>query len=175
MKVQPTCHPDRKHVARGLCAACYQAWWKAENPERYAARQARKPRATCHPDRPVLARGLCGTCYRRARRAEPEYAEAEKAYAREWNRKKYADNPEYRRIRKLRRYGLTPEQYDRMAVEQEGACAACRVVTDELQVDHCHESGLVRGLLCRNCNSALGHAQDDVLRLQALIGYLDRF
>lgn len=50
------CHPTRKHVARGLCGACYQA----------RSRVWRK-RATCHPDRPHSARGLCVSCASRSR------------------------------------------------------------------------------------------------------------
>lgn len=50
----PTCHPERKHWAKGLCNACYNA-----------ARERRVdlPAATCHPQRSHHARGLCGPCY----------------------------------------------------------------------------------------------------------------
>jgi hypothetical protein len=63
-----------------------------------------------------------------------------------------------------------------MVIAQWGQCAVCEVATPDLEVDHCHERGRhhVRGLLCHNCNSALGHAKDDVERLRALIDYLLR-
>lgn len=74
----------------------------------------------------------------------------------------------------LGRYGLTEADYDRMLGEQGGACAACKGRSGQrLQVDHCHETGRIRGLLCGNCNSALGHAKDDIKRLTALISYLE--
>lgn len=75
----------------------------------------------------------------------------------------------------LRRYGLTEDDYDRMLEQQCSNCAACQKASGlRLQVDHCHETGRVRGLLCGNCNSALGHAKDDIDRLRALIAYLER-
>jgi hypothetical protein len=53
-------------------------------------------------------------------------------------------------------------------------CLSCRDVTEKLVVDHDHESGEVRGLLCGPCNLALGHAKDDPARLVALAKYLLR-
>ena len=66
-----------------------------------------------------------------------------------------------------------------MVEQQQGKCAACGVIPDSdvpthgLQIDHCHETGKARGLLCGACNKALGHARDDVTRLRALIAYLE--
>ena len=60
-----------------------------------------------------------------------------------------------------------------MVAEQGGVCAACR--TDEPKhVDHDHQTGHVRGVLCFLCNQALGNVRDDVERLQRLIDYLGR-
>lgn len=70
------------------------------------------------------------------------------------------------------KYGLTVAQYDAILVSQQGRCAACSAAVRHLQIDHCHETGVVRGLLCPGCNSALGHARDDVARLLGLIDYL---
>lgn len=168
------CHPDRRHQAKGLCSSCYQTYWRRANPERYRERRAQR-RATCHPDKPVLARGLCNTCYRREWRSDPEQREAERTYAREWNRRKStAMSGRDRFCRVLKRYGLTFDDYTRLIISQTGHCAACGVADPDLEVDHCPVKGLrhVRGLLCHNCNSALGHAKDDVERLRALIRYL---
>lgn len=148
-----------------MCASCYQGWWKANNPEQYQARPRR--RATCHPDKPVLAQGLCNTCYRQKWRDENR--ERSRTYGREYQRSRY---PKRARQIMLARYGITPEEFDRMLDEQGGHCATCPE-TGPLQVDHCHDTGRVRGLLCRACNSTLGHARDDVPRLRALIAYLE--
>ena len=76
---------------------------------------------------------------------------------------------EQSRASKRRKYGLTDAQLD--AVEAPGKCATCDKTTD-LVIDHDHATGVVRGLLCRECNLALGHAKDSIETLSRLIGYL---
>jgi hypothetical protein len=70
------------------------------------------------------------------------------------------------------RYGLSPEDYERILLTQDGLCAGCRKVPPH-HVDHDHKTGRVRGLLCFNCNQALGNVRDDVYVMRGLIGYLD--
>lgn len=162
-----TCHPDRPHWAKGLCASCYQTAWKRQNPEKFAARPRRM--SECHPDRPVLAGNLCSTCYRQEWRKDPANRDRE----REWKRKsqrKWGPEDRFRRV--LNRYKMTVDDWHDRLIAQSGRCAACNDAHPDLQVDHCHETGEVRGLLCPNCNSALGHARDDAVRLRALIAYL---
>lgn len=129
--------------------------------------------ASCHPDKPVLAQDLCGTCYRRKWRLENPGAEWDRQAVA--NKRKYAAmSPDERRARAFARYGLTAEQYDQMLADQDSRCAACGCEQGKrpFHVDHCHATGQIRGLLCMNCNSALGHAKDDVQRLRSLIDYL---
>jgi hypothetical protein len=78
------------------------------------------------------------------------------------------------RVQGLRRYGLTPEEYDLMLVLQDGLCAIChRPPTDiKLAVDHDHETGTVRGLLCPSCNNGLGRFRDDPALLTRAADYL---
>ena len=75
-------------------------------------------------------------------------------------RKTYRDKQvTYRRRFQLSRYGLTEGEYDSMLVAQGGVCAMCSGVCTsgrQLAVDHDHDSGRVRGLLCRQCNQWLG-------------------
>jgi hypothetical protein len=71
------------------------------------------------------------------------------------------------------KYGLTKEQYDALVEAAGGTCQICGVAFgDEFHVDHCHETGLVRGLLCRRCNYALGWMDDSPPRLLAAYMYL---
>lgn len=76
----------------------------------------------------------------------------------------------------LRKYGLTEADYDQMVVEQRGQCLICDQVPSglhgRLHVDHCHDSGKVRGLLCHGCNVSLGHMRDDPARLESAAAYL---
>lgn len=71
------------------------------------------------------------------------------------------------------RYNLTTEQFDAMSDRQSGMCALCclRPLRD---VDHCHTTNKVRGLLCRACNLGLGMFGDSPERLVRAIAYLQR-
>jgi hypothetical protein len=80
-----------------------------------------------------------------------------------------ADRRKNRRLR--RRYGISLEVYEEILSRQGGVCAICGV-DGSLQVDHDHELGDVRGLLCRDCNIGLGHFLDRPELLRAAITYL---
>ncbi len=75
-------------------------------------------------------------------------------------------------------YRLTLEEYDKLAAQQKGLCALCGnpPATEgrhtRLQVDHCHKTGRIRGLLCNSCNNALGRLGDSVEGLQRAVDYL---
>ncbi|MFI6601052.1 endonuclease VII domain-containing protein [Nonomuraea sp. NPDC050536] len=69
------------------------------------------------------------------------------------------------------RYGITEEDFERMLAIQGGLCAICRVVPGTF-VDHCHDTGKVRGILCFNCNNGLGHFRDNEADLQLAALYL---
>jgi hypothetical protein len=64
-----------------------------------------------------------------------------------------------------------------MFTKQDGRCKICNIVQEELikalAVDHCHTTGKVRGLLCRECNLMLGNANDNIENLKAAIAYLE--
>jgi hypothetical protein len=73
----------------------------------------------------------------------------------------------------LKRYGISPAEYDALLAKQGGACAICRRrAKGRLCVDHCHVTGMVRGLLCHECNGALGWLKDDQASLVAALAYL---
>jgi recombination endonuclease VII len=168
-RVPADCHPNRIHWARGMCAACYQTWWRQEHVERYKNRP-RTP-ATCHPRQPVLAQGLCGTCYRRKWRAEnPEADKATGRRAYERDVKKPGKRAENAARIRAARYGLTTDELAALLDGQ--VCAVC-AAGKNLHIDHCHDSGEIRGILCGGCNSAAGHAGDSADRLRAIARYLD--
>ena len=95
-------------------------------------------------------------------------------YLKQWGK----DNPEKKREQKYKhRYGISLEEYDLMLRKQDGVCAICKCRCSSkkmLSVDHDHASGLVRGLLCHNCNAAIGHLKDSVEMLESAIAYLNR-
>jgi len=95
--------------------------------------------------------------------------------------KEYAkNNPDASRHRNLKyKYGVTKEDYDRMFKEQNGVCGICKQAETSirslyLSIDHNHETGKVRGLLCRNCNSALGKLKDSIERMKAMIEWMEK-
>ena len=97
------------------------------------------------------------------------YAARHKERLREYHR-------EYRR-KTWRKYvyGLSNEQYEEMLSAQSGVCAICEKgcpTGKSLAVDHDHLSGRIRGLLCADCNGALGHFKDDPALLRRAIVYL---
>ena len=77
----------------------------------------------------------------------------------------------------FKKFGINADQYNAMLLEQNNVCAICQ--QDDpcdrlLAVDHCHTSKRVRGLLCTNCNMALGKFQDNVEFLKKAIEYMIR-
>ena len=77
-----------------------------------------------------------------------------------------------------REYGITPEDYNHMFTEQGGKCAICGVsqleLSSRLCVDHDHNTGKVRGLLCPHCNTALGYFRDNLASLEHAVEYIKR-
>jgi hypothetical protein len=79
-------------------------------------------------------------------------------------------------VSKVRKYfGITEEEYRQMYNEQGGLCSICGVTLDQhtADVDHCHAYNLVRGLLCRRCNLAIGMFQDDVKLMRRAADYVE--
>lgn len=99
------------------------------------------------------------------------------------NRKKYYDSPEgvisSRRAHLKRKYNITLEEYNQMSESQDNKCKICGQENmdgryEVLAVDHCHTTGKIRGLLCGNCNLALGNFKDDIQLLKNAIIYLTK-
>lgn len=75
-----------------------------------------------------------------------------------------------------RKFGITHDDYDSMLLEQNSGCAICGRVPrngeNSLVVDHDHETGVVRGLLCGKCNTSLGTFGDNIAGLERVLAYL---
>ena len=122
------------------------------------------PRIMClrHPDRPAKARGMCNACYVKLRYDnDQQYRAARLATAKAWraehpdraaalqrkSRAKTCPVKKYDRMLR-KKYGINIEDYTAILAEQNGRCAICRMEPSsgkKLHVDHCHESGVVRG------------------------------
>ena len=78
-----------------------------------------------------------------------------------------------RGTRRKLEYGLSKEEYNYLINKQEYLCCICKCNIDNgAAVDHCHSSGKIRGILCRQCNSGLGLFKDNIISLQNAIDYL---
>jgi hypothetical protein len=105
-------------------------------------------------------------------------AEKRRAASQKWraeNREKFLEGT---RKQNLKKYGLTPEAWTELFTSQGNRCDCCGTEDPKHKngwfVDHCHQSGGTRSIICHACNSALGHVNDNITHLQALIAYLER-
>jgi len=110
------------------------------------------------------------------KRWQQENSERLNEYRREYRKRpdrKRADRDGHLR----RKFGIGVDDYERMLGEQGGGCGICGEPppeTGSLHVDHDHESGNVRGLLCVKCNNAIGALQESFDIFQRATDYLDR-
>lgn len=92
-------------------------------------------------------------------------------------------NKPYNKSNHLRsKYGLSVEAFEKLAADQNYKCLICNKdldfstnvnVPDKAQVDHCHETGMVRGILCFSCNTGIGKFNDSIELLNKAIDYLN--
>ena len=72
-------------------------------------------------------------------------------------------------------FGITLDEYNTMLETQNGACDICKKPSSRaLAVDHCHETDKIRGLLCSNCNIAIGMLQENIERFHSAIDYIKK-
>lgn len=108
----------------------------------------------CGKTPPLTGRLLCFTCKRRHQEKSRNY------------RLRHS----YQAIK--RKYGLTGEQYNILLQTQNGLCALCGTSPRSLCVDHDHNTGRVRALLCKPCNVLLGQVENKPLLIEKMISYL---
>lgn len=129
--------------------------------------------------------GLCSHCKscqnidkKRNNEARKKYYQCNKTSILNQLRQKYKANPIAAKSRDLKKtYGIDIEQYNAILLLQDSSCAICKKHSSNfersLAVDHCHSSGKVRGLLCINCNRAVGNLKDSIDLAKNLISYLE--
>jgi hypothetical protein len=179
--------PRGKYGRKSSCKECDAARHKAQHVPK-----PRKPRRAPFTGEEVKTCTRCGEqatleYFSLARKAtatanavyRPECKQCQSDRAMEWFRQNPERTSASKRRLNLLTYGLTVEEYDAMVESQGGVCAICRkpprgthARDQRLVVDHCHTSGLNRGLLCNTCNRAIGLLGDDVELLYNAISYL---
>lgn len=148
------------------CAKCRQVKPLAE-----FSRSTKKVNSWCRE---------CFAAYTKERRAlDPEY---ENRRQREWNKLNPEKRARYRRRSLLKNtYGLTEAEFDGLLAKQNGRCPICLEAIQlsgtggmaKLAIDHDHETGRVRGLLCGTCNTGIGLLKDDVEVLARALDYVE--
>jgi len=77
-----------------------------------------------------------------------------------------------------KKYNITLEQFEQMKLSQNNCCAICGKPLKDgrgSNIDHNHESGRIRGVLCHKCNTALGLLDDNVLLVDGMKNYLQKW
>ncbi len=115
---------------------------------------------------------LCKICNRkRVKQWRKEKPELRAIQSKREYGKSYSQNKHLKAL-----YGITTTDYNKMFEEQAGCCAICKIHQSELKkrlfVDHNHETGKVRKLLCHHCNAVLGMSRERIEVLEEAINYL---
>ena len=152
-----------------------------------------KPCLNGHLNKRRTSDGKCLSCdseyQKRKRKNRPEdvsrmrkaYYERTREHQLELRRINYA-KPEVKAAKRnkdlIKNYGINTDEYELMLDSQNNSCAICRGPktnnrTNYFDVDHCHKSGKVRGLLCSKCNLGLGYFQDNKKLMLLAYNYLE--
>lgn len=98
------------------------------------------------------------------------------------NRKQNALTPEEKKEKNILyqakfKYNLTETEYKNLMNSNDGTCDICEnkfKSKNDKHIDHCHNSGKIRGILCNTCNQGLGYFKDSLPLLNNAINYLNR-
>ena len=128
--------------------------------------------ATYHRNGNVRTQRVCRVCSNAAGRAYHARDPGRRSTQYRKYRAAYKDRDRNQRLK--RNYGITIEEYNNLLSSQGEVCAICKVTPNgrALDVDHDHETGRIRGLLCMDCNVSLGRFKEDPDLLLTAMGYL---
>ena len=165
------CGKLKERHAHGLCATCYTRKQRASNPEPYRA-AVRRAYARNREANNTRSRAyyIANRERLRSRQSERDAIRRDeiRAYQQQYQQDHASELRSYMREYKLsRKYHITTAEFAAMLEKQRGLCAICegpqtwknRGGKYVLVIDHDHETGQVRGLLCGACNTALGHVE----------------
>lgn len=124
-------------------------------------------------------RNECKSCNTKA---HAEYVEKNRSTINEQMRKRYRGKPgEKERMQWYSRqkfYGVSKENFEKMFKTQKGCCAICKIAQSSTKhtfnIDHDHDTGKIRGLLCMRCNRGMGLLRDDKVILSNALKYLKK-
>ena len=144
----------------------YQQDWREKNRAKVNA-QARNYQRSWREKNPEAARIKSNTASKLFKERNPERAQ-------EFSRESYARCGKYVHLKY--NYGITREAYEELLKNQNGVCAICFTAGggNGLGVDHCHRTGLVRGLLCHCCNTAIGLLKENPNIMLKAVSYVTR-
>lgn len=131
-------------------------------------------------DHPHVKGRVCTTCNKFKDASQFKLEKDSRAYKGISMRSKCRQCDELRKYKRFiqKTYDIDWNSYESMLDSQNGCCAICKSRisssrTTRLFVDHCHTSGVVRGLLCSACNHALGLFKDSPTILKSALNYLE--
>lgn len=154
----------------------YHAKWYAKNRQRLL--EVRRRYNAEYSKRPyVIAAAKMKNATENARKRRMAYKKTDKGIAAEGRyRKNNAESIKRRREddRLMKRYGINSRQRLDMLNAQGNSCLICGASGKRLHIDHCHKTGIVRGMLCSKCNMGIGLFSDSVATLESAIRYLNR-
>ena len=138
--------------------------------------QARGVKKTCSPKCAQENKHIVSNVLAKERKAEWHKQNSERISAKAKLKYEKADKTRLRDLKYQNSYGITLEDYNQMFASQSGRCAICNIHEQEsgkiLCVDHDHNTGKVRGLLCSKCNAGIGLLGDDPDNLINAANYL---
>lgn len=121
--------------------------------------------------RPIGSTKLCSKC-NTIKSLSQFHQYKNKRYHSLCNECKRATFREYQReIGRFKRHGITKEDYEKMERDQDNKCKIC-AQTKALYIDHCHTTNRIRGLLCRDCNTAIGLLKENIDFFRRAIDYI---